>query len=182
MKRLVLALLLVALATGLFWPDAKAGHHKVAVQSQVFVTTPISIPVGVPVAPYAGVYYENTNKVAAPPPKSAEEVFADKVLAIIEAKQSGHINAMGKITQFGQFCSRCHTQDAASQAQDGRPVFGPVASLTDAQRLSAMRAVLDGSMPKGQKLRAEQVGELFKELTAPPDNAAQTQSSNQEGE
>lgn len=176
MKRLLIALLLVALATGLFWPDANAGHHKqVVVQKQVFVATPIAVPVGVPVAPYSGVYYEQTNKVAAPPPKSAEEIFADKVLAIIEAKQSGHVNALGKITEFGQHCASCHTSAAAEQFQDGRPVFGSLAALTNEQRLGAIAAAASGAMPKGKKLTPDQLGNLILELSAkaepevPPD-------------
>lgn len=73
-----------------------------------------------------------------------------------------------------QRCVKCHEEGGGGHDDFAMP---SLEALDCDQRLEAIRAVLDGSMPKGAPLTAEELGETILELASPPQKAhAETRS------
>lgn len=134
----------------------------------VKVVTAFAVPIGVPVAVASPVAYANSVQPQySGPPKSAEDILLDRLADLVAQRLEGKhgVAAFENKTLFSQKCATCH----AAAKPDGRPVFGPLDSLTAEQRLAAIRAMSNGSMPKGSQLSQEDTGKLLDELlTVPP--------------
>lgn len=152
--------IIVLLSVSIGWLCVADAGHRVH-NNQVIVATQYAVPIAVPVAPYAGVAYQQVNKAPAPPPKSAEEIIADRVMALIDARQSGNVNAQGKVTAFGASCAACHR--VGNEAL-GKPAFTTLAAMTDEQLIACEEAIDEGRMPQNKPAGPELAGELFREI------------------
>jgi hypothetical protein len=161
MKTLLAITLLLALLIGAN-VEAGHGHHSHHRQQVVLVASPYAVPVGIPIAPAAGVEYRKAQQAPAPPPKSDIDLIADAVFARIQAMQAGHVNAQGKITAFGRDCASCHQQNNTFKA----PVFLSYFDMTEEQRLQAEEEIDESRMPKNKPATPEQAGEHFREIRA----------------
>lgn len=154
-------LIISIIAFILFLQTSHAGEKRIVVNSVV------AVPVAVPVATYSPVAYSNGVLPYIPPPKDPYEKLLDDLAERVAAKLgSGEVRALAKPTVFSSHCAKCHTAQAAEKADDGRPVFGPLDSLSGDQLDDCMDAVLFDRMPKGGNLTPEEAGELLKELSA----------------
>lgn len=155
----IVSLLALGICLGIIWP-IEAAHH-VNHNKQVLVVTDYAVPLAVPVSPYGGVTYQQTVKSPAPPPMSLEDRIVVKLLAAMEAKQSGNLNALGQITKFGLRCATCHK---TADEKLGRPQFASLDALNGDQCDDCMEAILDDTMPKGGHLTPKDAGDILKEL------------------
>lgn len=158
-----LAIILPALANR----SAFAAHH----QKQVIVANAFAVPVGVPVSPYAPYAYSSSQQqqqAYAAPPRSAEDVLAERLAVKIAGKLGltvqNEVKALEKPTAFSQSCAKCH---AKGDSALGKPELH-FDQLTEAQRLKSIDAIVHDRMPKGGKLSPEQAGALIRELSAKP--------------
>lgn len=162
MKRAALVLMAAAMcsgASGLF-----------ASQQEKIVINQFAVPVAVPVSPYSPYYYSSSQvqqKQYAAPPRSAEDILAERIAKKVAAymrSPEGTASASALPTLFSQKCALCH---AEGDAEKGKPQLTTLEALSDQQRLKAIAAVMSGAMPKGGKLTADEAAQIVKELSSP---------------
>lgn len=166
MKRVLYVAVVLAGASQCGHPDGYAyGGDK----SHVVVNS-FAVPVAVPVSPYAAYAYSSSQQqmqAYSAPPRSAEDVLAEHLAAKI-ADRLGltlqPLKAAAPLSRFAQTCAKCH---ATADANLGRPQLIE-GSLTDTQRLKAIRALAAGDMPKGKKISDQDRGDLITELANVP--------------
>ncbi len=96
---------------------AHADNHR----QQQYVYNAFAIPVAVPVSPYAPFAYSSSQmqqQAYQAPPRSAEDILAERLATKIGARlgiplQSEQQIAAARPTQFSQSCAKCHEPRSA---------------------------------------------------------------------
>lgn len=76
--------------------------------------------------------------------------------------QSQQLTAPVPLSLMAKNCQGCHTTNEKAQAAFD---MSDLAALTCEQKLAAIAAVVDGSMPKGKQLDAQTLGDLIGQLS-----------------
>lgn len=134
-------------------PALRGAPRQVIVAPGGFIVTQFAVPVAVPVAPQA--YFAYPPLPPAPPISAAEA--SGMQAADVESDVAG-------ADLVRQQCGACH---AAESPRGGFQLRNP-AELTDAERVSAVRRLLDDDpgrrMPKGRELTSRELGQLIHAL------------------
>lgn len=168
----ILALLM--LATPTLADHCRVRNNAVVIQSTGAIVTPFAVPVAVPVAVASPYVYQHSGASAAAQVNTTNggidsdnaRLFAE-FLEWRRSKEASQVNTTGgevkaavvPQTLLQQNCVKCHTENA-----DAREHFDMSKELTADQKLSAIRAVMTGKMPKAKTLdpqvRADIVAQL----------------------
>ena len=148
----ILALLM--LATPTLADHCRVRNNAVVIQSTGAVIVPFAVPVATPVAVATPYLYQHSGVQAASADPDYQEFLAWKAAKANQVKA-----AVVPQTLLQQNCVKCHTENA-----DAREHFDMSKELTADQKLSAIRAVMTGKMPKAKTLdpqvRADIVAQL----------------------
>jgi hypothetical protein len=146
---------------------AHANNHHTA-QHQ-FVITAFAVPVAVPVAPFATYWYgvsEYTSIQGSARQRTAPEALPPEPAREAQPRTSAFRgrDSDRERSLIAQHCTSCHGRTSPKQ---GLSLIDPL-SLSDHDRLRAIRAVVNGDMPpaEGEPLTAAQRAALLKELAA----------------
>jgi hypothetical protein len=129
-----------------------ANNHHAA--QQQFVITTFAVPVAVPVAPLATYWYGVSDYTSAPSrrgsasPRTASEDLPPELARDAEPRGNGFrgraSEPVGSI--IAQKCTSCHGRTSPKQ---GLSLVDPL-SLSEQDRLRAIRAVINGEMPPAE--------------------------------
>lgn len=146
-----------------------SSHHTA---QQQFVITAFAVPVAVPVAPFATYWYGVSDYHDMPSfpgsarQRTAPEALPPKTANDVESKNAALRSGASPAPQslIAQRCTSCHGRTSPKQ---GFSLVDPL-SLSDHDRLRAIRAVVNGDMPPAEAdpLTEAQRAALLKELTA----------------
>jgi len=128
---------------------AHANNHHAA--QQQFVITAFAVPVAVPVAPLATYWYGVSDYTSAPSwrgsasPRTVPEALPPELSREAEPRSIGFHGRVSEPVSsiIAQKCTSCHGRTSPKQ---GLSLVDP-RSLSDHDRLRAIRAVINGDMP-----------------------------------
>jgi len=149
---------------------AQVNNHHAA--QQQFVITAFAVPVAVPVAPLATYWYGVRDYTSAPSsrgsasPHTAPEALPAELAREAELRSSGFRGRASEPVDsiIAQKCTSCHGRTSPKQ---GLSLVDPL-SLSDQDRLRAIRAVINGEMPPAEvdPLHDADRTAILRELTA----------------
>jgi mono/diheme cytochrome c family protein len=154
----ILALLLLATPT-------LADHcrkQNVVIQSTGAVITQFAVPVAVPVAVASPYLYQHSGaQVYGQQAKTADAQLFEEFLEFKRQREANTVKAQAlPQTLVQQNCVACHTNNA-----DAKEHFDMSKELTADQKLSAIRAVMLGKMPKAKTLDPQVRSDLIAEIS-----------------
>jgi mono/diheme cytochrome c family protein len=128
---------------------AHSGNHHIAQQQHVI--TAFAVPVAVPVAPLAAYWYGVSEYASFPgsaSQRTAPEALSAEPSRETEPRGSGLQGGAPKPARslIAQRCTSCHGRTSPKQ---GLSLVDPL-SLSDQDRLRAIRAVVNGDMPPAE--------------------------------
>ncbi len=155
----ILALLM--LATPTLADHCRIVQKNVVIQSTGAVIVPYAVPVATPVAvvsPYA--YQHSGAQVYGQQAKTADAQLFEEFLRWKQERETQVKPAVVPQTLLQQNCVKCHSDNA-----DAKGHFDMSKELTADQKLSAIRAVMTGKMPKAKTLDPQVRSDLIAEIS-----------------
>jgi hypothetical protein len=151
-----------------FVSTAHSNNHQAA-QQQIVITA-FAVPVAVPVAPFAtywyGVsdYHDTSASRALATKRPVAEPPTRETASDMGSNSVARRAALGTRTLIAQHCTSCHGRTSPKQ---GLSLVDPL-SLSDFDRLRAIRAVVNGEMPptEAEPLSDADRAAILRELTA----------------
>jgi mono/diheme cytochrome c family protein len=142
-------------------------------KQEIKLIVPFAVPLGVPVAPLAPYFYssqaaqgardeERGARIRAEENRSNINKAADSILPSIPAPRA---------SLLATHCAACH----GGPSPKANLSFALVDKLSIDNRLNAIRAVVSGRMPLGEKLSPDEVHALVKELSQTNRSVAEAQ-------
>jgi hypothetical protein len=152
---------------------AAASHivNHQATESQ-FVVTAFAVPVAVPVAPFAAYWYglsdyqETSSLRGSASPRSAPEALPRESVREVQPRSTA-LQGRGSEPEWSVVSQKCTSCHGRTSPQQGLSLVDPL-SLSDKDRLRAIRAVVNGEMPPAEAdpLSEADRAAILRELTS----------------